>query len=124
MRGSGLAGARILMVPNLGHEAGVTGTTTRRPHKNGNYVGWALRTLTARIHSAFSLVLNALHSLRIAGLVQVGGVPVQDTETADQKTARATGKSVRTNMARWGNAQMLVKTASQFMALEPIAFVA
>ena len=38
MRGSGLAGARILMAPNLGHGAGVTGTATRRPHKNGNYV--------------------------------------------------------------------------------------
>ena len=48
---------------------------------------------------------------------------MQDTETADQKTARATGKSLRTNIAR-GDAQMLMKTPSQFMALESIAFTA
>lgn len=67
-------------------------------------------------------MLSALHSLRIAGFVQVGGLPVQDTETADQKTARATGKSLRMNMTRSVGAQMLVKTPSQFMALEIIEF--
>ena len=67
-------------------------------------------------------MLNALHSLRIAGFVQVGGLPVQDTETADQKTARATGKSLRTNMTRSVDAQMLVRTPGQFMALESIEF--
>ena len=58
----------------------------------------------------------------MAGFVQACGVPVQATETADQKMARATGKSLRTNMARWGNVQMLVKTPGQFMALESIGF--
>ena len=39
MRGSWLAGVRILMAPELGHGAGVTGTTTQRPHEHGKYVG-------------------------------------------------------------------------------------
>lgn len=39
MRGSELSGARILTAPNLGHGAGVTGTTTRRPHEHEIYVG-------------------------------------------------------------------------------------
>ena len=48
------------------------------------------RTLTARIHSAFSSVRNALHSLRIAGFVQ-GPLPYeQDTPTADHMMTRAT----------------------------------
>jgi hypothetical protein len=35
--------------------------------------GVSLHTLTARIHSAFSSVLNALHSLRTAGSAQGRG---------------------------------------------------
>lgn len=33
-----------------------------------------LRTLTARIHSAFWLVVSALHSLRMAGFLQEYGL--------------------------------------------------
>jgi len=34
-----MAGVQILMVPELGHEAGVTGTTAQRPHEHDNHVG-------------------------------------------------------------------------------------
>jgi len=39
MTRSWMAGVRILMAPGLGHEAGVTGTTARRPHEQDNHVG-------------------------------------------------------------------------------------
>lgn len=63
----------LLMGPRLGREAGVTGTVARRQDKHDNYPSESvaiLRTLTARIHPVFSCGLNALHSLRMAGLVQ------------------------------------------------------
>lgn len=39
MKGSWMAGVRIRMAPEQGHEAGVTGTTPRRRHEHGSYVG-------------------------------------------------------------------------------------
>jgi hypothetical protein len=44
-----MAGVRVLMVSELGHGAGVTSTTTRRPHKHGSYVG---RVDPTHIHRA------------------------------------------------------------------------
>jgi hypothetical protein len=55
----------------LGHEVGGTGTVPGIPPQNDrNARGNLIRTLTALIHSAFSLVLNALHSFRTTGFVQ------------------------------------------------------
>ncbi len=53
------------------HEAILTSTGFRILHEKGDNVGGvSIRTLTARIQSAFSSVLNALHSFRTAGSVQ------------------------------------------------------
>jgi hypothetical protein len=53
------------------HEAGGTGTVTRiHLGMIANARESLVRTLTALIHSAFSLVLNVLHSFRTTGFVQ------------------------------------------------------
>ena len=50
-----------------------------------------IRTLTARIHSVCSAVLNVLHSLRTFGLLQGEG---SHKPTADQTTTRAAERIV------------------------------
>jgi hypothetical protein len=53
------------------HEASETDTAVGRKNEHRKYVRFvAVRTLTAPIHSAFSWVLSALHSLRMAGFMQ------------------------------------------------------
>jgi hypothetical protein len=60
------------MVSEPDHGAIATGTGFRvHFSKTTNARQASIQTLTARIHSAFSSVVNALHSLRIAGFVQV-----------------------------------------------------
>ena len=55
-----------------GREAFATGTGIRKCFSKTVNVGRAsIPTLIARIHSAFSSVVSALHSFRIAGFVQV-----------------------------------------------------
>jgi hypothetical protein len=61
----------------------------------------AIRTLSARIHSAFSSVLNALHSFRNSGFVQefLGrGTEAEDTSAEEQRMARATEKTLWRNI--------------------------
>jgi hypothetical protein len=58
------------MGPKLGHEAGGTSTVASRLRMTANAKEILIRTLTALIHSAFSSVLNALHSFRTTGFVQ------------------------------------------------------
>jgi hypothetical protein len=73
-----------------GHEAVATSTGFRicfskmvkvRPPSS-------IRTLTARIHSAFSSVVIALHSFRTTGFVQVDLMYNEDTACADQRKVR------------------------------------
>ena len=60
------------MGSDLGHEPPETSTEFRICFsKTVNVRRTSIRTLMARIQSAFSSVVNALHSLRIAGFVQV-----------------------------------------------------
>jgi hypothetical protein len=62
------------MAPGPSHEAALTSTKIVRIFFLQDDAGvLSILTLTARIHSAFSLVLNALHSFRTAGFVQERG---------------------------------------------------
>ena len=87
------------MGPKLGHEAVVTGTVDEDRMSIQSESVAILRTLTARIHSAFSCVLNALHSLRMAGFVQERFFSEYGWSSADQKVARARENSLRTSIA-------------------------
>jgi hypothetical protein len=82
------------------------------------------RTLTARIHSVFSCVLNALHSLRIAGFVQELSSSGYGWLTVGQKVARASEKSLKTNIAEGEDVYMWMSatTPSQFISLERVEF--
>jgi hypothetical protein len=106
------------MAPKLGHGAGETGTapedrvsiTTMRRE-----APIIIRTLTARIHSAFSQVLNCLHSLRMAGLLhEFLCSEEQDTPAVDTRMTRATGKGLRTSIeVSWAGERTNVDEVSQ-----------
>jgi hypothetical protein len=53
----------------------------------------------------------------MAGLVQEHDSSEQDTPTVDQRMARATERSLRTNIAR-RDGEMSVTTPSEFIALD------
>jgi hypothetical protein len=78
-----------------GHEAIATGTRFQICfRKTTNMRRASIRTLIARIQFAFSSVVNFLHSLRIAGFVQVQFSYEQDTTSTDQRKARETERSL------------------------------
>jgi hypothetical protein len=63
-----------------------------------------IRTLSARIHSPFSSLLNALHSFRISGFVHGAflGSGEQETAAVDKRMARAIEKTLKTNILGLG----------------------
>jgi hypothetical protein len=76
------------------HEAAVTSTGFRiciRKTTNARRV--SMRTFTARIHSTFSSVLSALHSLRTIGFVHEHS-SYEDTCSTDQRKVRAIERSL------------------------------
>lgn len=95
------------MGSKTGHEGGGTGTVTKTASKWAGARKVPIRTLTARIHSAFSEASNALHSFRTAGFVQGLGPYEQDTPTTDQMKTRAMERILATCiMARPESVQM------------------
>ena len=76
------------------HEVAVTSTRFRACiNKTSDLRRLSIRTLIARIHSAFSSALNALHSLRMAGFVHEHS-SYEDICSADEKKARALERSL------------------------------
>ena len=94
-----MIGTGQLMGSEPCHEAAATSTVFQICFNKMTNLRWMyIRTLIARIHSAFSLVLNALHSLRTAGFVHRYS-SYENTLSADQRKDKRTERSLQANIS-------------------------